>query len=106
MHGCHGTILNCYQIIYICFYLYKYEISFHQGAFWSLMCGLVVGAVRFIVEFSYGTPPGCGSDKEYKLPAIISQVHYLHFGCLLFGLTAIIAIVISLLTKPINPRKV
>lgn len=71
------------------------------------MVGLVTGCIRFILEyFVYGRPPPCGSDEENKIPDIIGKVHYLHFGCILFLITVIVVIVISLLTKPINPRKV
>lgn len=80
---------------------------FFQGAFWGLMVGLVVGATRFILEFAvYPQPPSCSSGKESTIPDIISKVHYLHFGILLFVITVIVVIVISLLTKPINPKKV
>src|SRR5690606_38262658 len=30
-----------------------------QGAFWGLMCGLVVGVVRMVLDFIYGEP-ACG----------------------------------------------
>ncbi|KAB7501664.1 High-affinity proline transporter PutP [Armadillidium nasatum] len=32
-----------------------------QGAFWGLMIGLVIGMIRFVVQFSFPPPP-CGSD--------------------------------------------
>lgn len=80
---------------------------FFQGAFWGLMVGLAVGLTRFILEFAvYGKPPPCGSDKEYYIPDIIGKVHYLHFGCILFATSFLAIIVISILTKPINPAKV
>ena len=71
------------------------------------MVGLVTGAIRFILEFAvYGQPPPCGSDKVDMTPDIIRKVHYLHFGCILFVISALVTIVVSLLTKPIDPRKV
>merc|ERR1719268_629804 len=33
------------------------------GAFWGLMGGLVIGLLRFVLEYSYQVPP-CGSDRE------------------------------------------
>ncbi|KAF0296953.1 Sodium/glucose cotransporter 4 [Amphibalanus amphitrite] len=75
-----------------------------QGAFWGIMIGLVVGMIRFCVEFSYTVPP-CGSDEEDLRPdwikAVIFDVHFLHFGCILFLIVLISVIVISLLTEPI-----
>ncbi|XP_064460619.1 sodium/glucose cotransporter 4-like [Ornithodoros turicata] len=73
------------------------------GAFWGLMSGLVIGMIRFGWEFSYSVPT-CGSDAPDPRPAIISSVHYLHFGILLFFLTIIITTVVSLLTPPIEAR--
>lgn len=78
-----------------------------QGAFWGLMVGLVTGLIRFVLEFAvYGQPPACGSGEVDTAPDIIRKVHYLHFGCILFVVSFVVTIVVSLLTKPIDPRKV
>lgn len=69
-----------------------------QGAFWGLMAGLAAGLGRFIWEYSYALPP-CGLPDPR--PAVITRVHYLHYGCLLFAFTAAVCICVSLLTKPI-----
>ncbi|XP_043567163.1 sodium/glucose cotransporter 5 [Chiloscyllium plagiosum] len=67
------------------------------GAFWGLMVGLVVGLVRMAMEFVYPSPR-CG---VYDLrPLLLKKVHYLHFAVILCTLTALIVVVISLLTKP------
>ncbi|KAH3890698.1 sodium/glucose cotransporter 4-like [Dreissena polymorpha] len=71
------------------------------GAFWGLMVGLVTGLVRFAWEYSYSVPP-CGEEAKDTRPSIIKDVHYLHFGCILFGICVIVTVVISLLTKPID----
>ncbi|XP_035219556.1 sodium/glucose cotransporter 5-like [Stegodyphus dumicola] len=71
-----------------------------QGAFWGLMTGLIVGLIRFIWEFSYSVP-SCASQEQDPRPDIISKVHYLHFGILLFILSSAVTIGISLLTEPI-----
>lgn len=71
------------------------------------MTGFAIGVTRFILEFAvYPQPPACESDEKNAIPDVISKVHYLHFGCLLFAISFIVIIVISLLTKPINPAKV
>ncbi|KAM6166042.1 putative glucose sensor protein SLC5A4 [Erethizon dorsatum] len=69
-----------------------------QGAFWGLMVGLVMGIIRMVAEFAYGTgsclaPTNC--------PKIICGVHYLYFAIILFCLTTTVALGISFLTKPI-----
>ncbi|KAK7087212.1 hypothetical protein V1264_021288 [Littorina saxatilis] len=71
------------------------------GAFWGLMVGLVVGLVRFAWEYSYTNVP-CGEEDQDGRPDIISKVHYLHFGILLFGIVFIVTVVVSLLTEPID----
>lgn len=69
-----------------------------QGAFWGLMVGLLVGLVRMVMEFIYGTP-SCG--KEDLRPTILKDVHYLYFALILFALTALVITAISLATSPI-----
>ncbi|XP_004645610.1 solute carrier family 5 member 4-like [Octodon degus] len=69
-----------------------------QGAFWGLLFGLVVGLVRMITEFAYGTgscvvPSNC--------PKIICGVHYMYFAIILFTVSILAVVGISLLTKPI-----
>ena len=68
------------------------------------MVGLVVGMIRFIWEFSYGPAPPCGEEDTRS--ALISKVHYLHFGILLFVIVVVVTIVISLFTKPIDNKYV
>ncbi|XP_074868444.1 sodium/glucose cotransporter 1-like isoform X4 [Carettochelys insculpta] len=69
-----------------------------QGAFWGLFVGLVVGLTRMITEFAYGSgscvnPTSC--------PKIICGVHYLYFAIILFGISAIVILGVSLITRPI-----
>uniref|UniRef100_A0A3Q3EH65 Sodium/mannose cotransporter SLC5A10 n=1 Tax=Labrus bergylta TaxID=56723 RepID=A0A3Q3EH65_9LABR len=68
-----------------------------QGAFWGLMVGLVVGVCRMVLEFAF-PPPRCGVVDS--APAVLRDVHYLHFAILLCGLTAIVVTIVSLLTPP------
>ncbi|XP_067270239.1 sodium/glucose cotransporter 4 [Pseudorasbora parva] len=69
-----------------------------QGAFWGLMVGLIVGTVRMVMEFVYGTP-SCG-EKDLR-PALLKDVHYLYFALILLALTALIITAVSLCTAPI-----
>lgn len=69
-----------------------------QGAFWGLIIGFLIGVSRMIAEFAYGT----GSCMEpSNCPKIICGVHYLYFAMILFSISVIIILVVSLLTKPI-----
>ncbi|XP_063869321.1 sodium/mannose cotransporter SLC5A10-like isoform X2 [Scylla paramamosain] len=73
------------------------------GAFWGLMVGLAIGLLRFILEFSY-TAPACGTGEDKRgwfLQAIVGNVHYLHFSCILWIITGVVTIAVSLLTEPI-----
>lgn len=70
-----------------------------QGAFWGLVIGLLIGLSRMITEFAYGT----GSCVEpSRCPAIICQVHYLYFAMILFTISIILILFVSLVTKPID----
>ncbi|XP_078000583.1 sodium/glucose cotransporter 4-like [Glandiceps talaboti] len=73
-----------------------------QGTFWSLMIGLLGGVIRFILIIIYPEPP-CG--EEDTRPAIIANVHYFYVATILFWLTIILGVIISLLTKPIPKEK-
>ncbi|CAG7730914.1 unnamed protein product [Allacma fusca] len=78
------------------------------GAFWGLMIGLILGLIRFVLEFAYTIPP-CGSHEPDLRPMwirrFVGDIHYLHYGCLLFIVTLAITFVISLMTKPIEKEK-
>ncbi|XP_046654280.1 sodium/glucose cotransporter 4-like isoform X2 [Daphnia pulicaria] len=77
------------------------------GAFWGLMVGLIVGLIRFGLEFGYVIPP-CGSGLPDPRPEIIKKivgnVHYLHFGCILFLISLVTAVLVSLITEPIDEK--
>lgn len=118
MH-CNGKIVRTWQYFNWMFYGFRnirrtsetwiselYKLwNFFQGAFWGLMIGLVVGLIRFIWEYSYTVPP-CGEEDDDNRPSIIKDVHYLHFGCILFVIVIISTIIISLLTPPIDDKHV
>ncbi|KAA0198528.1 hypothetical protein HAZT_HAZT002251 [Hyalella azteca] len=74
------------------------------GAFWGLMVGLVVGLIRFGIEFAY-LLPACGAGLPDPRPEIVKQlvgnVHFLHFSCFLWLITLGVTIAVSLLTPPI-----
>ncbi|XP_037340483.2 sodium/glucose cotransporter 1-like [Pungitius pungitius] len=72
-----------------------------SGAFYGLVIGLLIGLSRMITEFVYGTgscinPSNC--------PTIICGVHYLYFSIILFVVSCIIILGVSLMTKPIEDK--
>ncbi|XP_016341611.1 sodium/glucose cotransporter 1-like [Sinocyclocheilus anshuiensis] len=71
------------------------------GAFYGLCIGLLVGLARMITEFAYGTG-SCVSPSN--CPTIICGVHYLYFALILFSLSCILILGISLMTKPIDDK--
>ena len=74
------------------------------GAFWGLMVGFALGMLRFGLEFGFFLPP-CGSDQPDLRPSyvksFVDDIHYLHYGALLFLTTGLVTISVSLLTPPI-----
>ncbi|TRY89409.1 hypothetical protein DNTS_010812 [Danionella cerebrum] len=72
-----------------------------SGAFWGLMGGLAMGLCRMIPEFAYGS----GSCLfPSKCPKLICGVHYLYFAILLFFCTAMLVLLVSYNTPPIEDR--
>lgn len=67
------------------------------------MVGLVVGLVRMVMEFAYGTP-SCG--EEDLRPPILKDVHYLYFALILLALTALVITAVSLCTAAIPEQHV
>jgi len=80
-----------------------------QGAFWGLIFGFILGIIRFGVEFGYNKP-GCGSGDVDLRPnfvkVFVDDIHYLHYGAILFIFTGIVTIIISLMTEPIPDEKI
>ncbi|XP_025077314.1 sodium/glucose cotransporter 4-like [Pomacea canaliculata] len=76
-----------------------WERTNEQGAFWGLMVGLVIGIVRMALDFGYGSPD-CG--EEDTRPVIIRRLHFLHFTILLFVVSFVATVVITVLTPPIK----
>ncbi|XP_013859283.1 sodium/glucose cotransporter 1 [Austrofundulus limnaeus] len=71
------------------------------GAFYGLTIGLLIGLSRMITEFVYGTG-SCNNPSD--CPTIICGVHYLYFGMILFAVSCVIILGVSLMTKPIDDK--
>lgn len=76
-----------------------------SGAFWGLISGTVIGTIRLALEYGYSEPP-CTSplESDEKPPEWwyrwVKGIHYLNFGFLLFVVSVIITILISIVTRP------
>ncbi|XP_072040859.1 sodium/glucose cotransporter 4-like isoform X2 [Amphiura filiformis] len=73
------------------------------GAFYGMIGGFAVGTTRMLMDLFYGVP-GCG-DEDNR-PPIVANLHYLHFACVLFGITLVLSIFVALITQPIPRRKI
>ncbi|XP_041457945.1 sodium/glucose cotransporter 4-like [Lytechinus variegatus] len=73
-----------------------------KGAFFGLLAGVVVGVIRMILDYTF-TAPGCGQTDNR--PSIVSNFHYLYFATVLFTITLIVIVIISLFTEPIRSEK-
>ncbi|XP_015785623.1 sodium/myo-inositol cotransporter isoform X2 [Tetranychus urticae] len=67
------------------------------AAFWTLIIGLVIGSVRFILDIIYREPP-CG-EPDLR-PSFIKDIHYMYFALILTIISVITSVFVSLITKP------
>ncbi|GIY46258.1 hypothetical protein CDAR_234731 [Caerostris darwini] len=67
------------------------------ACFWAMMLGFIVGVTRMVLDFIY-PEPGC-NESDLR-PLIVQKVHYMYFACILFSITIVSAIIISLITEP------
>lgn len=70
------------------------------GAFWGGMVGFVLGALRLVLAFVY-REPHC--DQPDTRPSFIKDVHFMYVAAILFWVSALVTVVVSLCTPP--PRK-
>ena len=70
------------------------------------MVGLVIGLIRFGLEFSTSVP-ACGDYDSAQPPQwwhdIVGQIHYLHFGLILWAIAGCVTVAVSLMTPPPPP---
>ncbi|KAM9835951.1 sodium/myo-inositol cotransporter-like [Aulostomus maculatus] len=70
------------------------------GAFWGGMVGFILGALRLLLAFVYREPHCSQPDTR---PSFIRDVHFMYVAAILFWVSALVTIIVSLCTPP--PRK-
>lgn len=70
------------------------------GAFWGGFVGFVLGALRLILAFVY-REPHCNQPDER--PSFIKDLHFMYVAAILFWVSVLVTIVVSLCTPP--PKK-
>ena len=66
-----------------------------SGAFYGLMVGLIVGMIRLTLDFVFRSPE-CGLPD--LRPDVTKRVHYMYFAAILFALTVVTGVSVSLAT--------
>ncbi|XP_033759264.1 sodium/myo-inositol cotransporter-like [Pecten maximus] len=73
-----------------------------KGAFWSLMIALIAGVTRMVLVFVYYDSGDC--LRPDPRPDIIKNFHYMYFSLFITLMTAVLAIIISLITGKPDPK--
>jgi len=68
------------------------------GAIWSLGVGFVLGSLRLVLQIA--------KPAEGSLAHMYTNINFLHFAVMLFGLCALVLIVVSLLTAAPSAEKI
>eukprot|EP00795_Rhopilema_esculentum_P004228 gene4228-20417_t len=76
--------------------------SNEQGTFWGLVSGFGCGIIRMTLDFVYRKPK-CG-ETDLR-PSVLKDLHFMYFALMVFVITTIVCVVISLITKPGDPEK-
>ncbi|XP_028326530.1 sodium/myo-inositol cotransporter-like [Gouania willdenowi] len=67
------------------------------GAFWGGLVGFVLGVLRLTLGFIY-REPHC--DQPDERPSFIKDVHFMYVAVVLFWVSALVTVVVSLCTPP------
>lgn len=67
------------------------------------MTGFAFGVTRMVLDFAYQAP-ACGHKDER--PFVVKDFHYMYFALMIFLLTGVVCVVVSLFTSPGDPELV
>ena len=67
------------------------------------MAGMMMGMIRLVVEYTHEIP-FCKNDDTR--PDFITKFHFLYYSISLFGLSGIVIVIVSLLTRKIDEKHV
>lgn len=73
------------------------------GAFWGGMVGFALGAVRLVLALVY-REPHCNQPDER--PSFIKDVHFMYVAAVLFWVSGLVAVVVSLCTPPPSKEQI
>ncbi|XP_071800571.1 sodium/mannose cotransporter SLC5A10-like [Asterias amurensis] len=75
-----------------------------KGAFWGLVCGILLGVLRMVLDIIYPAP-ACGVLDDTR-PAFVANIHFLYYNCIVGAVSMSVTVVVSLLTKELPPEHV
>ncbi|XP_072295709.1 sodium/myo-inositol cotransporter-like [Eucyclogobius newberryi] len=67
------------------------------GAFWGALTGFVLGTIRLLLAFIYREPL---CDQPDNRPSFIKDIHFMYVAAILFWISALVTVIVSLLTPP------
>ncbi|XP_056157149.1 sodium/myo-inositol cotransporter-like [Lampris incognitus] len=73
------------------------------GAFWGGMVGFGLGGMRLVLAFVY-REPHC--DVPDERPAFIKDIHFMYVAAILFWVSGLVAVIVSLCTPPPTEQQV
>lgn len=73
------------------------------GAFWGALTGFVLGSIRLTLAFIY-REPHCNQPDDR--PSFIKDIHFMYVAAILFWISALVTVVVSLLTAPPDKEQI
>ncbi|XP_029942313.1 sodium/myo-inositol cotransporter-like [Salarias fasciatus] len=87
--------------------LFLLSVLWHRcnetGAFWGGVVGFALGSLRLILGFIY-REPHC--DRPDERPSFIKHVHFMYVAVVLFWVSGLVTVVVSLCTPPPEKQQI